>query len=395
MNEPQWSDNGQGVAKGTATYGYIDWTPIYGKLPSGTYRMGKTVTCRDSAPNYTRSHDFYSEFEIYSMVDSNSPEAAAAVERCYAGLEALKNRKSLHWKSVMGKDSDFENWLDGENLLRITNWYLPDVDPEYISEHELTIAPRTDTWVNYNGVGYGDVREDPELPVSKVLGLGVKNLATSMKWNSFADDFNVYFFERSNHQISFPEGVGVVSDEMVRFVTTWKVVGLEYDTATAQLTYRFDGNGDLIYMEYKDNLDGREYIAYIEIYPDTAEEIDAQIRSRIENVYVSPFDWQEAKAKYATDAFNHRDSGFVNNDMVAITNPEDAARRALLEYPNLKEYLSLDIAHDDGAGMWRVTVKSYHDYQSTEEYRDIYMDDNGVTMLLVYEGPLGYDEARK
>ena len=45
--------------------------------------------------------------------------------------------------------------------------------------------------------------------------------------------------------------------------------------------------------------------------------------------------------------------------------------------------------------MWRVTVKSYHDYQSTDEYRDIYMDDNGVTMLLVYEGPLGYDEARK
>lgn len=395
VNKPQWSDNGQGVAKGTATYGYIDWTPIYGKLPSGTYRMGKTVTCRDSAPNYTRSHDFYSEFEIYSMVDSNSPEAAAAVERCYAGLEALKNRKSLHWKSVMGKDSDFENWLDGENLLRITNWYLPDVDPATISEHELTILPRTDTYVSYNGVGYGDVREDPELLVSPVLGLGVQNLSTSMKWNRFADDFNISFFERSNHQISFPEGVGVVSDEMVRFVTTWKVAGLNYDTASTQLTYRFDGNGDLIYMEYKDNLDGREYIAYIEIYPDTAEEIDAKIRSRIENVYVSPFDWQEAKAKYATDAFNHRDSGFVNNDMVAITNPEDAARRALLEYPKLKEYLSLDVAHDDAAGMWRVTVKSYHDYQSTEEYRDIYMDDNGVTMLLVYEGPLGYDEARK
>ena len=321
VNEPQWSDNGQGVAKGTATYGYIDWTPIYGKLPSGTYRMGKTVTCRDSAPNYTRSHDFYSEFEIYSMVDSNSPEAAAAVERCYAGLEALKNRKSLHWKSVMGKDSDFENWLDGENLLRITNWYLPDVDPATISEHELTILPRTDTYVSYNGVGYSDVREDPELLVSPVLGLGVQNLATSMKWNRFADDFNISFFERSNHQISFPEGVGVVSDEMVRFVTTWKVAGLEYDTASTQLTYRFDGNGDLIYMEYKDNLDGREYIAYIEIYPDTAEEIDAQIRSRIENVYVSPFDWQEAKAKYATDAFNHRDSGFVNNDMVPITTP--------------------------------------------------------------------------
>ncbi|MCI7638605.1 MAG: hypothetical protein MSS60_02115, partial [Clostridiales bacterium] len=209
VNQPQWSDNAQGVAKGTATYGYIDWTPIYGKLPTGTYRMGKTVTCRDESPRYTNTHDFYSEFEIYSVVDSNSPEAAAAVERCYAGLEALKNRKSLHWKSVMGRDSDEEKWLDGENFLEITHWNLPDVDPENISEHERTIAPRTDTWINYNGVAYGDVREDPEIPVSKVLGLGVKSLSTSMKWNRFADDFNISFFERSNHQISFPEGVGV------------------------------------------------------------------------------------------------------------------------------------------------------------------------------------------
>ena len=45
--------------------------------------------------------------------------------------------------------------------------------------------------------------------------------------------------------------------------------------------------------------------------------------------------------------------------------------------------------------MWRVTVKSYHDYQATYEYRDIYLDDNGVTQLLVYEGSIGYDESRK
>lgn len=395
VNQPQWSDNAQGIAKGTATYGYIDWTPIYGKLPTGTYRMGKTVTCRDESPRYTNTHDFYSEFEIYSVVDSNSPEAAAAVERCYAGLEELKNRKSLHWKSVMGRDSDEEKWLDGENFLEITNYYLPDVDPENISEHERTIAPRTDTWINYNGVAYGDVREDPEIPVSKVLGLGVKSLSTSMKWNRFADDFNISFFERSNHQISFPEGVGVVSDEMVRFVTTWKVVGLDFDTATAQLTYRFDGNGNLVYMEYLSDTNGHEYKSYIEIYEDTAEEIDAKIKPYTENLYVGSFSWKDAKAKYATDEFNHRDSGFVNNDMVSITNPVDAARRALKEYPNLGDYLSLDIAHDDESHMWRVTVKSYHDYQATDEYRDIYLDDNGVTQLLVYEGPIEYDQTRK
>ena len=148
-------------------------------------------------------------------------------------------------------------------------------------------------------------------------------------------------------------------------------------------------------MEYKTDLEGREYTSYIEIYPDTAEKIDAKIQSSIQNLYVSSFSWKDAKAKYATDAFNHRDSGFVNNDMVSITGPVEAARRALKEYPNLGDYLSLDVSHDDERHMWRVTVKSYHDYQATYEYRDIYLDDDDVTQLPVYEGPIEYDQTRK
>ena len=182
---------------------------------------------------------------------------------------------------------------------------------------------------------------------------------------------------------------------MVRFVTTWNVVGLDFDKATAQLTYRFDGNGNLVYMEYLPTYDEKPRSFSIEIYPDASGEIDAKIRSGTQNLYVSGFSWKDAKEKYITDAFSHRDSGFVNNDMVSITNPVDAARRALKEYPKLGNYLSLDVAHDDEANMWRVTVRSYHDYQSTYDYRDIYLDDNGVTQLLVYEGPIGYDESRK
>ena len=154
-------------------------------------------------------------------------------------------------------------------------------------------------------------------------------------------------------------------------------------------------NGNLVYMEYKTDLEGREYTSYIEIYPDTAEEIDAKIQSSIQNLYVSSFSWKDAKAKYVSQEFNHRDSGFVNNDMVSITNPVDAARRALKEYPKLGDYLSLDVSHDDESHMWRVTVKSYYSYQASYEYRDIYLDDNGVTQLLVYEGPIEYDQTRK
>lgn len=385
----QWKDTNYVLSHGMYTMVYTQWSDLYGPLSGGVYRLGKTFTNQTVHKTCTG----YGEFQIFENPASTA-EQKAAVEKCYAAVEELKNRKTLHWKSVMGEDSDFENWLDGENLLRITNWYLPDVDPEKLTEHDLTIAPRTDTWINYNGVAYGDVREDPAIPASKVLGLGVKSLSTSMKFNRFADDFNISFFERGNHEISFPEGIGVVSDEMVRFVESWKLAGID-QTETAQFTYRFDGNGDLVYMEYKSNLDDHEYIAFIEIYPDTAEEIDAKIQSSIQNLYVSSFSWKDAKAKYATDEFNHRDSGFVNNDMVSITGPVEAARRALKEYPNLGDYLSLDVSHDDESHMWRVTVKSYHDYQSTDEYRDIYLDDNGVTQLLVYEGPIEYDQTRK
>lgn len=394
VNKPTWSSTTQGVAKGTSTFGYIDWTPIYGKLSSGTYRMGKTVRCREDSTGYSAVHDFYAEFEICSVVDTNSPEAAAAVERCYSALEALKNKTSIHWLSVMG-NTNYEYWLDGDNVLNINHYGLWEVDPEYLTEHDYEIAPRTDTSVHYNGVAYGDIREDPEVLVSKVLGLGVTDLSPSLNNYRFEDDFNYLFFQRTNHQISFPEGVGVVSDEMVRFVTTWGVVGLEYDKCTAQLTYRFDEDGNLTYMEYLPTYDEKPISYYIEVYDDTAEEIDAKIRSYTEDIYVSSFSWEAAKAKYATDEFNHRDSGFVNSSSAPITGPVEAARRALLEYPKLGSYLNLDIAHDDGAGMWRVTVRSYHDYQATYEYRDIYLDDNGVTQLLVYEGPIGYDEARK
>lgn len=386
----QWKETNYVLSHGMYTMVYTQWSDLYGPLPGGVYRLGKTFTNQTVHKTCTG----YSEFQIFENPASTA-EQKAAVEKCYAAVEELKNRKSLHWKSVMGEDSDFENWLDGENLLRITNWYLPDVDPENLTEHDLTILPRTDTWINYNGVAYGDIREDPSIPASKVLGLGVKSLSTSMEYNRFADDFNISFFERGNHEISFPEGIGVVSDEMVRFVTTWKVVGLSYDTATAQLTYRFDQSGNLVYMEYMTDLDGHQYTSYIEVCPDTAEEIDAKIQSSIQNLYVSSFSWKDAKAKYATDEFNHRDSGFVNNDMVSITNPVDAARRALKEYPNLGDYLSLEVSHDDESHMWRITVKSYHDYQATDEYRDIYLDDNGVTQLLVYEGPIEYDQTRK
>ena len=187
----------------------------------------------------------------------------------------------------------------------------------------------------------------------------------------------------------------MVSDKMVRFRQTWGVVGLEFDEASALLTYQFDDAGNLCYMEYKPEYSDQEIAYSIRIYDDTAEEIDAKIKPYTENLVVRDFSWAEAKAKYTAEAFDIREDGFVNNGGSAVTGPVEAARLALKEYPDLGEYLSVDVTRDEEAGMWKVTVESYVEYQSTYAYRDIYLSDDGATQLLVYEGPIGYNESRK
>ena len=397
VSKPQWTEQGIGVAKGSSTYGYLDWTPIYGKLESGQYRMGKIFHCYDSAINNSKSHTFYSEFEIMESVDAASPEAQAAVERCYAKLEELKKRETIHWQSVSGSDSTQEYWVNDGNYLRTMYWPGPEVPQDQWSEHDKTLFPRTDRTVRYDGILYADAREDPEVLTSKVLGMKVISLngyADSWDASAIENDFNMSFFDRSNHIITFPDGVGVVSDEMVRFQTNWAIAGgME---CAAQLTYRFDDNGDLCYMEYQSDLDeGRVYTAYIEIFDDSAEEIDAVIKPYTENLIIDSFSWEQARAKYTADVFNIREDKFINTGSADISGPVEAARLALKEYPNLSDYLSLDVFRDDTTGMWKVTIEAYVDYQSTYCYRDVYLTDSGETRLLVYEGPIGWEEERK
>ena len=394
LTQPKWEEASYTLNHGRYTVVKVDWTMLYGPLTSGKYRMGKTFTMVDAVTSCIG----YAEFDIYYN-ESNSADQKAAVERCYAELEELKQRETIHWLSLSGGESSMEYWVNGDDYLRISFYPGPEKIPqEEWTEHDKSLFPRTDTTVRYDGNMYRDVREDPEVLTSDVLGMGVFTLdGYRDNWDAsdISNDFNMLFFERDNKTISFPEGVGVVSDEMVRFVRTWNNMN-DPNTYNAQLTYRFDENGDLCYMEYRTDVGSeREYVSSIEILDDTAEEIDAKIRPYTENLIVREFSWKDAKAKYTDAEFNIREDGFVNTQINPITGPVDAAKLALKEYPNLGEYLSVDVFHDEAAGMWKVTIDSYVEYQSTHGYRDVYIADNGMTCLLVYEGPISYDEQRK
>ena len=397
VTTPNWEGKGYGVAKMNSTYEYLDWSPLYGQLEPGLYRMGKRFENRGQEGNGVTRLPAYAEFTILETVNGDTPEAKAAVERCYTKLEELKQRKVLHWKTVSAKDSEDEVWADGEDFLHITHFFGPDVPEEQLTEAERRLIPRTDTMVRYEGVGYETLREDPDVPASKDLGLAISTLSpTRGGWSwygSIGEDLNMSFYERKNQPISFPEGIGVVSDEKVCFAAVWDV-----GDGTQEMdiyTYCFDENGNLVYMEFKPIDDGPERVFSMEIFADTQTEIQEKIQSAVQDVVTESFSWTQDQAKYTSGDFNIRQDSFVNTQVSPVTGPVQAARLAKQEYPNLPNEYAIQVFRDDTMGMWKVTIKTEVAVQSEYEYRDVYLSDSGVTQLLVYEGPLRFDESRK
>ena len=394
--QPQWEAASYTLGHGMYTMVFVDWSTLYGPLPGGTYRMGKNFEMMESS---SRSCIGYAEFDIYYN-ESNSADQTAAVERCYAGLEELKDRTTVHYKVTTSDNMVEDVWYHNGDYVALRDWTLA-VFPEDSQGNQIpgdvVYKKHYGASARKDGIGYTFVSETPGDPTTKIRGMELSTLSADFAgWELYSFEQCLYlsFFERSNHVITFPEGIGVASDSMVRFQTNWTIAGgME---PSAQLTYQFDDNGDLCYMEYKTDLEkDRTYTCSIRIFDDTAGEIDAKIKPYTEDLVVDTFSWEKAKAKYTDAEFNIREEGFVNNGGSAIAGPVEAAKLALKEYPDLVDYLSVDVQRDEAAGMWKVTIEAYVDYQSTYCYRDIYLTDSGATELLVYAGPIPWDDNRK
>ena len=378
ITQPEWDVADYELDDTEATIIYVDWTVLYGPLDGGTYRMGKRFTLNND------SRIFYGEFTIH--YDETAPaDQKAALERCYAAVEELKTRPIIHFKGK--SDWEEEMWIYGSDYLCISDF----------GNHGYSWDEndgRVDIMLRKDDVGYCEMREDPHLLSSKVIGLQIATLYPhNIEWNLSLEDcfVDLYLYERSNNTITFPEGIGVVSEEMVRFRSSysWDWLGDQMETI-AIITYRFDSEGKLYRMEYE-----AEQSCWIEIYDTPVAEIKAKIDDALDDLVVGEFSWEADKAKYTSGKFDIKQDRFVNNGDCAIVTPLDATRLALKEYPNLGEYLSLAVSRDEKAGMWKVTIESYVSYQETYGYRDIYINDAGATQLLVYEGPVHYTASRK
>ena len=392
--EPQWDPANYTLGHGMYTMTFVDWSGLYGPLPGGTYRMGKKFEKMD---NGGQTCIGYAEFEIFHN-DTGTADQTAAVEKCYAGVEELKKRETIHYKAATSTGDITEVWWNNGDYLTQSQM-TRNIFPEYTDGQELDpedilqeISHRASA--RKDGIGYNCVYENQAEHSGDIIGMALSTLSADFAgWELYSMEESLYLypFERGNEVNDFSARDCCITDEKICFHQYWSDPG-DYET----LTFWFDPEGRITRMEsvshYKD-LEG--YTTTFEIYDTSAEEIDARISASTENLIVDPFSWNDAKAKYLGGEFNIREDSFVNNGGTPVTDPVEAARLALKEYPDLGDYLSLAVFRDDTTGMWKVTIEAYVDYQSTYAYRDVYLSDSGATQLLVYEGPIGWDETRK
>ena len=379
---------------GMYTMTFVDWSTLYGPLPGGTYRMGKKF---EKMSNGGQTCVGYAEFEIFHN-EASTAEQNAAIEKCYAGVEELKDRKTIHYKATTSTGDIEEVWWNNGDYL-VQRQLTRNIFPEYTDGQELTPEDIIQEVIHRasarkDGIGYECVYENQIEHTGDIIGMALSTLSADFAgWELYSveESLYIYPFERGNEVNDFSGNDCCITDEKISFHQYWSDPG-DYET----LTFWFDANGRITKMEsvshYKD-LDG--YTTTFEIFNTSAEEIDAKIKPYTENLIVDTFSWKDAQAKYTDEEFNIRKDSFVNIGGTPITGPVDAAKLALKEYPNLGDYLSLDVFRDDTTGMWKVTIEAYVDYQSTYCYRDVYISDSGATHLLVYEGPIGWDETRK
>ena len=91
--EPQWAAANYTLGHGMYTMTYVDWSALYGPLPSGIYRMGKKF---EKMENGGQTCIGYAEFEIFHN-DASSADQTAAVDKCFDGVDELRNRDTVHY----------------------------------------------------------------------------------------------------------------------------------------------------------------------------------------------------------------------------------------------------------------------------------------------------------
>ena len=338
-------------AYGEITYLEVDWKDIYGELEPGYYRIGRYYTCTGSSER-EETQVCYAKF---CLLDEKTERT---VNQCETALENLLSADSYHLKTIWHVSGDLtqgEVWKSGEDYLSWEASEQKDGSMEVTGEMLRAGQIYDFSWDNNQVTGN----------------------VTNWESNVFDGNFDFWssFFEINRARVLSVDVNGNV-------ITVTEELNGEADYRSE---WTFDADGGLRKLEYYTYSTGfpeGEIAWEVEILDTSAD----QIRSLIDSQDFSKpnvFTYDDS----VKDKGNAQTSGFRNTTASAVRTPEDAIALADREctlpvrYTDIaKPYYQTKVSYDPDAKMWKVEL---YWWQDNNCYQAIYMDDQGITQVIV------------
>ena len=180
----------------------VDWSDVYGELDAGVYRMGKHFY------NGSESIIQYAEFAIYRKGGVFGQGGEDALARVDAAIDKLQNGNYR----VEEYNSPYSSYGQGMTMVGVIWKY----GSTMVTDYHNNVGNYSHSVVDEPGdFGYGD-------------------------W------LKRTFYPSEYDCIYFPEGYGLISDREIRFAYAYSQEAA--DNPCTLYTYRFDENGNLVYI---------------------------------------------------------------------------------------------------------------------------------------------------
>ena len=349
----------------------VDWTDSYGPLDYGFYRLGRYHTVTMPSGESETQH-CYAKFRLYN------PNQDALLSKCTQALNALKSADSYHLYAFdwMPDSPDMEYyrqeeiWKQGTDHLDIYSYPL---------RSNLSQMQSVNGGLWRNGKYYG-LEWSGQPAVSPVSSWWLS--ADGYRDGSNLDMWT-YGFQWYDAQV----------EEVVQDGNTIRILeAYDFDNRYqyTEISLTFDESGNLkgmvaSYLPKKDCAQSEKVVREELVVFDTSA---AEIRDVIQRQDVSnpvPFSYAEDQSKYPdaqTRNFKNTAAKTVSSvsDAIALADKECTLpdRNAGVETP----YYQMSVYRDAGAGIWKVELFWWQD---DDCYQAIYMNDQGITQMIVNE----------
>lgn len=344
----------------------IGWADDYGKLESGSYRIGKTFTYTDTSGKQ-QPVDFYAKFRVFTE------EMAPYIEACGAAVKEVRNRDCYHITQTTtgddlsiytGEEYDYYTstvWKNGNNFLR---------ERRYVQEDGTVIAH--DGELFRDGKGYKLTWKEDSV------------LSGVASWEE------IDWLDETNRDLWFGQmeiSAAHVGEVCTEGNTTILLLG--YTDGNGQEDYRkqsftVDSSGKLLTAQklWLSDKEGTEedarYGITLEIHDTAATDIAKVIDAQAVDKPIS-FNWQEEQAAHPADAEGVKTEGFVNTTAqgnVTLENVVSLAKKeCTLEWQN-----TAVVFYDETADMWKVELGFSQD---SNVCQTVYLNSQGITQLVV------------